>query len=56
MEDIGLATINYYNLDEECELNYVPNEAVKIEINDALSNGREFGRHNAILAYKKFIK
>jgi 3-oxoacyl-[acyl-carrier-protein] synthase II len=45
MEDIGLATINNYNLDEEYELNYVPNKAVKMEINDALSNGRGFGGH-----------
>lgn len=56
MEEIGLSTINYYNLNEECELNYVPNEAVKMEINDALSNGRGFGGHNAVLTFNKIIK
>jgi 3-oxoacyl-[acyl-carrier-protein] synthase II len=56
MEDIAPATINYENPDEECDLNYVPNEAVKMEINYALSNGFGFGGHNAVLAFKKFIK
>ncbi len=56
LEDIAPATINYENPDEECDLNYVPNEAVKMEINYALSNGFGFGGHNAVLAFKKFIK
>ncbi|TQR20326.1 beta-ketoacyl-ACP synthase II [Psychrobacillus vulpis] len=55
VEGIAPATINYENSDEECDLNYVPNEAVKTEINYALSNGFGFGGHNAVLAFKKFI-
>ncbi|WP_203247221.1 beta-ketoacyl-ACP synthase II [Sporosarcina beigongshangi] len=54
MEDIAPATINYENPDEECDLNYVPNEAINLEINYALSNGFGFGGHNAVLAFKKF--
>lgn len=56
LEDIAPATINYETPDEECDLNYVPNEAVNMEINYALSNGFGFGGHNAVLAFKKFIK
>lgn len=55
LEDIAPPTINYENPDEECDLNYVPNEAVKMEINYAISNGFGFGGHNAVLAFKKFI-
>lgn len=56
MEEILLATINYCKPDEECELNYVPNEVVNMEINDALSNGFGFDGQNAVLAFKKYIK
>lgn len=54
MEDIAPPTINYQTPDEECDLNYVPNQAIKTEINYALSNGFGFGGHNAVLAFKKF--
>ncbi|KAA0965044.1 beta-ketoacyl-ACP synthase II [Sporosarcina sp. ANT_H38] len=54
LEDIAPATINYEHPDEECDLNYVPNEAMKMEINYAISNGFGFGGHNAVLAFKKF--
>lgn len=55
MEGIAPATINYENPDEECDLNYVPNLAVEMKMNYALSNGFGFGGHNAVLAFKKFI-
>ncbi|WP_141430403.1 beta-ketoacyl-ACP synthase II [Bacillus sp. 03113] len=54
MEDIAPPTINLENPDEECDLDYVPNQAVKTTINYALSNGFGFGGHNAVLAFKKF--
>ncbi len=54
MENIAPPTINYENPDEECDLDYVPNEAVKTEIKYAVSNGFGFGGHNAVLAFKKF--
>jgi 3-oxoacyl-[acyl-carrier-protein] synthase II/nodulation protein E len=47
-------TINYKNKDEECDLNYVPNQAVEKEVNVAISNSLGFGGHNVTLAFKKY--
>ena len=46
-------TINLNNPDEECELNYTPNNAADLEINTAMSNSFGFGGHNAVLVFKK---
>jgi 3-oxoacyl-[acyl-carrier-protein] synthase II len=54
MNDMAPPTINYETPDEDCDLDYVPNHAVKTTINYALSNGFGFGGHNAVLAFKKF--
>ncbi|MFG3432777.1 beta-ketoacyl-ACP synthase II [Lysinibacillus fusiformis] len=54
MEGIIPPTINYETPDPECDLNYVPNEALHQTVNIALSNGFGFGGHNAVLAFKKF--
>ena len=48
-------TINYYNPDEECDLNYTPNKAVERNFEYALSNSLGFGGHNACLLFKKYI-
>jgi len=47
-------TINYENPDPECDLDYVPNEARKKEVNVAISNSFGFGGHNVCLVFKKF--
>ena len=47
-------TINFDNPDEECDLNYTPNKAVKKDINYALSNSLGFGGHNASILLKKY--
>lgn len=47
-------TINYENPDEECDLNYTPNIAVKRSIKCALSNSLGFGGHNASILIKKY--
>lgn len=47
-------TINYDNLDEECDLNYTPNVAVKRDIDYALSNSLGFGGHNGTVLFKKY--
>jgi 3-oxoacyl-[acyl-carrier-protein] synthase II len=49
-------TINYETPDPECDLNYVPNIAVKKSVNAAICNAFGFGGHNATLAFKKFLE
>ena len=53
-EGIIPPTINYHTPDPECDLDYVPNEARKQDINVALSNSLGFGGHNATIVFKKF--
>lgn len=50
--DIVPPTINLLEPDEECDLNYTPNKAVKTHIELALSTNLGFGGHNACLAFK----
>lgn len=54
-EGIIPPTINYEVPDEECDLNYTPNKAVKREINFAMSNSLGFGGHNATILLKRFV-
>lgn len=51
--DIIPPTIGYREPDEECDLDYTPNKAVKTEIDIALSTSLGFGGHNACLAFRK---
>jgi 3-oxoacyl-[acyl-carrier-protein] synthase II len=46
-------TINYKEKDEECDLDYTPNKAVKADIKYAISNSLGFGGHNAVVAFKR---
>lgn len=52
-EGIIPPTINLKEQDEDCDLNCVPNTAVKADITLALSNSLGFGGHNACLAFRK---
>lgn len=47
-------TIGYKNQDEDCDLDYVPNEGRSHEVNYALTNSLGFGGHNATLLFKKW--
>ncbi len=47
-------TINYETPDETCDLNYVPNKAIKKNINIAISNSFGFGGKNSIIVLKKY--
>ena len=48
------ATINYKVPDEECDLDIVPNEGRKADIEYAMSNSLGFGGHNSSILLKKF--
>jgi 3-oxoacyl-[acyl-carrier-protein] synthase II len=47
-------TINYETPDPECDLDYVPNQARKVDVEYALSNAFGFGGTNATLAFRKY--
>ena len=46
-------TIHLDSPDPECDLNYVPNAAVKADIQLALSSSLGFGGHNAVIALRR---
>lgn len=46
-------TINLLEPDPQCDLNYVPNQAVTLSADLALSNSLGFGGHNATLAFRR---
>jgi 3-oxoacyl-[acyl-carrier-protein] synthase II len=47
-------TINYETPDPECDLDYVPNQARKVDVEYALSNAFGFGGTNATLAFRRY--
>lgn len=47
-------TINYKDSDPECNLDYVPNNSQKSEVNIAMSNSFGFGGHNGVILLKKW--
>ena len=46
-------TINLNIPDQECDLNYTPNNAVQKDLDTAMSNSFGFGGHNGVLVFKK---
>lgn len=53
-ESLITPTIHYDFPDPELDLDYVPNESRKHEIDTAVSNSFAFGGHNASLVFKKY--
>ena len=53
-ENVLPPTINYENPDPDCDLDYIPNEARKAEVDYVLSNSFGFGGTNACLIFKRF--
>jgi 3-oxoacyl-[acyl-carrier-protein] synthase II len=47
-------TINYEEKDPECDLNYVVNVPLKMEVKTVLSENSGFGGHNTALVFKKY--
>lgn len=47
-------TIHYEQPDEECDLDYVPNQAVSCPVRAAISNSLGFGGHNATILIRKY--
>lgn len=49
-------TINLNVPDEECDLDYVPNVSVKMDMDYAMSSSLGFGGHNSVLCFKKWVE
>jgi len=49
-------TINIINQDEECDLDYVPNVARKVDLDIVMSNNFGFGGTNGSVIFKKYTK
>lgn len=47
-------TINQEEPDPECDLDFVPNKAIEMDIEYAISNSFGFGGHNASVVFKKW--
>jgi 3-oxoacyl-[acyl-carrier-protein] synthase II len=54
--DIIPPTINLDNPSEECDLDYVPHQARKIKVENAMTNSFGFGGTNATLILTKYRK
>lgn len=54
-EQIIPPTINYKVSDEECDLDIVPNEPQKANLNIVMSNSLGFGGHNGSIILKKYV-
>jgi 3-oxoacyl-[acyl-carrier-protein] synthase II len=54
-EGIVPPTINYEHPDRECDLDYVPNHARHIDLENVISNSFGFGGTNACIVLKKYI-
>ena len=53
LDGIAPPTINYKTPDEDCDLDYTPNEARELDLNIVMSNNLGFGVHNASIIFRK---
>jgi len=54
-EGILHPTVNYEFPDPECDLDYVPNQTRKVDVNVAISNSFGFGGHNICIAVRRVV-
>ncbi len=54
IDGVAPPTINYKTPDEDCDLDYIPNNARELDLNVVMSNNLGFGGHNASLVFKKY--
>jgi len=47
-------TVNYEFPDPDCDLDYVPNQARRVDVDVVLKNSFGFGGHNACLVFRRF--
>jgi len=52
-DQVAPPTINYKNPDEDCDLDYIPNQARDTKLETVMSNSLGFGGHNASLIFTK---
>ena len=48
-------TINYETPDPECDLDYIPNEARRRDVDVAMTNSFGLGGHNATVVFRRFV-
>lgn len=53
-DNILPATINYEVPDPECDLDYIPNQSRKKQVEYVMSNSFGFGGHNAVIILRKY--
>ena len=49
-------TIGYKEPDPDCDLDYVPNAARKLQVEGAISTSMGFGGHNGCIAFKRYVE
>ena len=53
-ESLAPPTINYETPDPDCDLDYIPNQARKLDISHVMSNSFGFGGHNGTIIISRF--
>ena len=52
-DQVAPPTINYKNTDDDCDLDYIPNQSREVVLEKVMSNSLGFGGHNASLIFSK---